>query len=341
VFEPQRLLGHLASRHRSIFSQSEVLEVSGLAFLLNSNPSANVAVCDLLGVGGPLRWHTEVRVTGGAIVDLVGFAGEPPRPVAVLEAKLEHELSADQVVIQGRWQEQRYQGAELSQAACGWLIPEKRRARAEEMLAWEVAPQLAPRRLVVPTFESVQEVFARAQLSPEDRGDVDQWKDLYDYYRATCVAQFSIEETAGGWESRSAAIRQLADELTQRIQQRLHAQAGLLTPRILPWTKGSYRYVQLPPPVTGTTPGIGVFDELEGVPFALAYHSRYTKGLGEVAVRLRAAGVPVEVTAGGHHMVRLRIPVARSHYEMLADLEAQVDRVLRAAHPELFSLEAA
>lgn len=121
------------------------------------------------------------------------------------------------------------------------------------------------------------------------------------------ASPFTLAEVTESWEERAADYRRLALALTETLQHALFARAQTPQSGILPWTKDSYRYVKLPG--LATTPAIGLFPELGGVPFALRYNPRYTADVPAVADRLRGSGIVHEANpATGDLSVRLHVP---------------------------------
>jgi hypothetical protein len=68
------------------------------------------------------------------------------------------------------------------------------------------------------------------------------------------------------------------------------------------------------------------------VPFAVRY--RLTPDFAAIAERLEHSGRDVD-HAGGPSAVRLHVPVAATHAQILADLQGQIRAIVAIAHPDL------
>jgi phage tail protein X len=306
-----------------------VLCTLGLEWLLRDKGAAE-AFSDLLGLDEVLAWQAETVIDSGRRIDLTGWtAGDNGVPIVTLEAKIHHALTRAQVDAYILWQQNML--ATATQHARGLmclLVPKSRRDEAAGLLV-DASSTTHTR---VETWDSLFKAMADAGLNTGAIADLAQLESLYHQYDDTWIAPFSLEEiTPPGWRTRSEDYELLADLLSRELQRSVHPALG--RPRLLPMQKPGFRYVTMRPGSGAPNLAVGTFDDLADVPFAVRYH-KLTHDFREITERLDASVLEVD-HAGGHSYVRLRVPVAVTHAEILADLQSQLRAIVAIAHPDL------
>lgn len=325
------LLPHLMTRRNSLLMQSEVLVMESLGWFLARHPVAGEALARLVDVDGPITWHVEVPISDRARIDLLGQDADG-LPRIVVEGKIHEVFDGDQLAFYARWQQDKLAGHNALTSALVVLGPEWRRMNGEKALQDRVGLTDTFRRI---RYVGFNQVFAAvgAVLPDDPNRNWEQFLAMYHFCDGAMASPFTLAEVAESWEERVADYRRLSLALTETLQRALFVRALAPQTDILPWTKDSYRYVKLPG--IATTPAIGLFPELGGVPFALRYNPRYTSDVPAVADRLRGSGIDYEANpATGDLSVRLHVPIGASHFEMVDGLRAEVERIFAVVHPE-------
>jgi hypothetical protein len=248
--ESEQPLGLLAMLHsKGLVPQAEVAVTQSIAWLCATSPDGN-PLADLildagLTPGQGATWYAEVMAPDKTRTDLECWWDD--LPCVVMEAKLDHALTEEQLGIYLHDLRARRQGSQ-DRAILGTLVPEHRRKEATALLR----QVLSSEALIIPAVWSYDQVLGKLADQLGDTSDLEQLRRLIQKCEALDIRPFTAEEIAERSPAREPELIRILDA----------ASASFFTGKRV-WPSSSQdadftwrRYVQAHP--DGTSIAVGV-----------------------------------------------------------------------------------
>lgn len=296
IWDDVPLVARLVERLDLLRRRAEVTATAALAALLE-HPELRRRFEQTLGLSSvpDAVWDTEIHtideetgLTGR--MDLVRRDREG-RTDVIVEAKIEHTMSAGQLELYSRTQRT---------ARIVLLLPEARREEAEGVV--DGSPQQ-----IVESWERVTDAFREPGLSPSAARDVEQFAALLNALPGPIIRPFEKGPGQQLIEQRRRDLELVVKHVTAGLQQYFHKRSTLPMRPEGDTTFVSHRSVEVQP--GGTNLAVGLVSHEEGdEPLWLRYH-RATEGFAAIdAVAADRFADRDTQRWGGHLWVSLTLP---------------------------------
>jgi hypothetical protein len=322
---PGGLLAHLL--RYGVITQGEVAVTRSIVYCL-SLPGGSHALDGLIAAtgvvpGDKISWRAEAIATTGVRPDIEGWWGDPPVPRVVIEAKLGHDLTGQQIADYV---------ANLSEdeALVVVLVPEYRRREAEAILRAVTESQDWPGPQTQGTVWSYYDVM-QALVAAVDHRDVQQLGGLVEACEAMDIKPLEPKDLLNSENRRVADIQAVLDQATSTFFEGRRTYPGD-SDRHFAWR----RYVEVLPEWTHIAVGIRLANAPAARLWAWVRVHASTPGAtaaGEVLRRMWP-----ETTARdreGNCWLSLSLPVGVSGATMVREVTTQIDAVLSALRAEV------
>jgi hypothetical protein len=334
-----RLLGYLA-QFGSFSRQGELLCTQGLCYLLKRAEGDRAFVALISSATGNsvkpgLSWHAESRQADGGRPDLEGRNAE-----GHAEVKIEAKLGASF----GEGQLESYISAFCASGRGGTLLIVVPRSRLDEITShakthcgiesdgpWRIKREPIEIPCAVISWEHL---FEKLDAVPSDgfRDDLGQLHAMYRVFNGDDMEPLTSHEHVLAWRERETWWEIFVEHATRELT--------ATSARILPFgvETGAQpyrrRYVCRPVPQEDSCYSVGTRDPFQNhrTPIWLRFHSGTGRFAEIVSSLERSALWTKAVLSQGHLWFPLEVPLNSSREAMIAELVAQVRRILAVAY---------